>query len=101
MDQTPIIHSDKVVQQQKDSGSDSDSETWPFDWAINEVFRLLPQELCPRPTEENTPNRPLSGIEHQMENRTTPLLTLPQSKLVEGTTKFIQSKIDSCADQIL
>ena len=95
MDQTPIIHLDNVVQQQKDSGSDSDSETWSFGRAINEVFRLLPQELLPRPTEENTPNRPLSGIENLMENRTSPLLTLPQSKLVEGTTKFIQSKVDS------
>ena len=45
-------------------------------------FRLLPQELSPRPTEENTPSKPLSGIEHLMENRTSPLLTLPQSKLV-------------------
>ena len=91
MDQTPIIHSDNVVQQQKDSGFESESETWSFDGAINEVFRLLPQELCPEPTEENTPKRSLSGIEHLMENRTSPLLTLPQSKLVEVTTKFIQS----------
>ena len=94
MDQTLIIHSDNVVQQQKDSGSDLDAEIWSFDRAVNEVFRLLPQELCPRPTPENTPNRPLSGIEHLMENRTSPSLTLPQSKLVEGTIKFLQSKID-------
>ena len=72
-----------------------DSETWSFDRAINEVFKLLPQELCPRPTEENTPAKPLSGIEHLMEFWATPLLVLPQSKLVENTTKFIQSKIDS------
>ena len=50
MDQTPIIHSDNVVQQLKDSGSESDTETRFFDRAINEVFRLLPQKLCPRPT---------------------------------------------------
>ena len=30
-----------------------------------------------------------------MENRTSPLLTLRRSKLEEGITKFIQSKIDS------
>ena len=50
---------------------------------------------CPKPTQENTPAKPLPGIEHLMESRTPPLLVLPQSKLVENTTKFIQSKIDS------
>ena len=69
-------------------------ETWSFDRTINEVFRLLPPELCPRPTEEHTPAKPLSGIEHLMELHVTPLLVLPQSKLVENTTKFRQSKID-------
>ena len=95
INQTPIIHSDNVVQQLKDSGSESDSETWSFGRAINKVFRLLPQELRPRPTEENTPAKPLSGIKHLIENRTSPLLMLPQSKLVESTTKFLQGKIDS------
>ena len=96
IEQTPIIHSENVVQQSsRDTGSDSESETWSFVRAINEVFRLLPQELCPKPTEENTPAKPLSGIEHLMEARASPLLVLPQSKFVEGTTKFIQSKIDS------
>ena len=48
VEQTPIIHSKNVVQQSsRDTGSDSESETWSFDRAINEVFRLLPQELCP------------------------------------------------------
>ena len=83
------------MQQTKDSGSETDSETWYFDRAINEVFRLLPEELCPKPTEENTPTRPISGLEHLMENPASPLMTLPQSKLVENTTKFIQSRIDS------
>ena len=45
--------------------------------------------------EENTPAKPLSGTEHLMESQATPLLVLPRSKLVENTTKFIQSKIDS------
>ena len=45
--------------------------------------------------EENTHAKPLSGIEHLMEAQVSPLLVLPQSKLVEGTTKFIQSKVDS------
>ena len=62
---------------------------------INEVFRLLPQELWPKLTEENTPAKLLSGIEHLMEARASPLLVLLQSKLVEGTTKFIQSKTNS------
>ena len=79
----------------KDSGSDSEIETWSFDRAINEVFRLLPPELCPRPSEEHTPAKPLSGIEHLMESHATPLLVLPQSKLVENTAKFLQSKIDT------
>ena len=48
IDQTPIIHSDNMVQQlSRDTGTGSESElaTWSFDRAINEVFRLLPQEL--------------------------------------------------------
>ena len=64
------------MEQLKDWDSESDSETWSFDRAINEVFRLLPQELYPRPTEENTPAKPLLGIEHQMENHTSLLLRL-------------------------
>ena len=67
----------------------------PLTGLLMSGFRLLPQELCPRPTEKNTPTKPLSGIDYLMENRASPLVTLPQSKLVEGTTKFIQSKIDS------
>ena len=95
IDETPIIHSDNVMQPlSKDTGYESEAETWSFDRAINEVFRLLLQELCPKPTEENTPRKPLSGIEHLMESRATPLLVLPQSKQEENTT-FIQNKIDS------
>ena len=30
-----------------------------------------------------------------MESRTNPLLILPQSKLVENTTKYIQNRLDS------
>ena len=42
MEHTPIIHFDNVVQQSsKDTGSESESETWSFDRAINEVFRLF------------------------------------------------------------
>ena len=79
MEQTPIIHSDNVVQQSsKDTGSESEVETWSFDRAINEVFRLFLQELCSKSTEENTTTKPLSGIEHLMESRGTPLLVLPQ-----------------------
>ena len=71
MEQTPVLHSDNVVQQSsRDTGSESELETWSFDRAINEVFRLLPQELCPKPMEENTPAKP-PGIEHLMEARAT------------------------------
>ena len=70
-------------------------ETWSFDRAVNEVFRLLPPELCPRSTEEHTPARPLSGIEQLMESQSTPLRMLPQSKLIENTARFFQDKIDS------
>ena len=64
----------------------------PFDRAINDVFRLLLQELCPKPTEEYTPAKLLSGIEYLMESHTTPLLALPQSKLMKNTTKFMPSE---------
>ena len=90
-----VIHLDSAIQQSRDSGSESDLEIWSFDRAINEVFRLLPRELYPKPTEENNPTKPLSGIEHLMETCASPLLMLPQSNLVENTTKFLQSKIDS------
>ena len=96
VDETPIIYSDNVVQQtSKDTGSDSEAEIWSFDRAINAVFRLLRQELCPKSAEEHTSAKPLSGIEHLMELHATPLLVLLQSKVVENTTKFIENKIDS------
>ena len=78
----------------RDSGSKSETETWSFDRAINEVFRLLPPELCPRSTEKHTPAKPLSGNEHLIESHATPLIVLPQSKLVENTARFLQDKID-------
>ena len=82
-----------MLRPSKDSGSESEMETWSFDREINEVFRLLPPELCPRSTEEHTAAKPLSGIEHLM--HVTPLLILPQSKLVENTARFLQDKIDT------
>ena len=78
----------------KDSGSESKQETWSFDKAINEVFRLLlPEEMCLRPSEDHTPSRPLSRIEQLMESHSAPLQVLPQSKLVENTTEYIQNKL--------
>ena len=44
------------------TGSDMEIETWSFDRAISDVFRLLSLELCPRPTEEHAPAKPLSGM---------------------------------------
>ena len=86
---TPISQSDNVAQHSaKDTGSE-------FDRAINEVFRLLPQELCPRPAEEQTSAKPLSGTEHLMKLHANSLLVLPQSKLVENTTKFLDNKLNS------
>ena len=90
---TLIPQPDNLAQHSaKDTGSESEQEL--FGRAINEVLKLLPQELCPRPTKEHTPAKPLSGIEHLMESHVTPLLVLPQSKL-ENTTKFLQNKLDS------
>ena len=66
----------------KDSGSDSENKTWSFEKAINEFFRPLPPEL--------KANRgACSGeafIWHCTPNGVTcdvtPLLVLPQSKLI-------------------
>ena len=76
------------------SGSKPEIETWSFDKAVNEVFRLLPEKLCPKPSEDHTPSKPLAGIEQFIESRSTPLLVLSQSKLVENTTKFIQDRLN-------
>ena len=92
MDETPIIHSDNVQQSSKDTGSESEAETWSFDRAINEVFWLLPQELCPKTTEVNTTVKPLSGVEHWIESSGTPLLVLPQPKVVEKLQSFYRRK---------
>ena len=78
----------------RDSGSHTEMETWSFDRAINEVFRLLPPELFPRSSEEHAPAKPF-GIEQLMESQSTPLLILPQSNLIENTARFLQDKIDS------
>ena len=62
-DETPILQSDNVVQHSaKDTGSESEVEIWSFDRVINEVFRLLPQELCPKSTEEHTPAKPCQEL---------------------------------------
>ena len=84
-----------LTQQNKESDSETESEVWSFDRAINEVFRLLPPELCPKTQQDQAPLKPLSGIEQLMESRSTPLLVLPQSKLVQNTTKYIQNWLES------
>ena len=81
---TPQL-TENVLQGTKDSGSDSEAEVWSLDRAINEIFWLLSPELCPKTTQEKTPIKPLSWIEHLMESHATPLLVeLPESKLVEN-----------------
>ena len=82
-------------QPNKESDSETESEVCSLDRAINEVFRLLPPELCPKTLQDQAPLKPLSGIEQLMETRSTPLLVLPQSKLVGNTTKYIQNRLDS------
>lgn len=82
------------LQPSKESDSESESDSWSFDKAINEVFRLLPEEICPKAYKESSPSKPLSGIECLMESRPPTLQLLPQSKLVEDTTKFIQNKLN-------
>ena len=84
-----------LPQTNKESDSETETEIWSFDRAINEVFRLLPAEQCPKTQQDQAPSKPLSGLEHLMESRSTPLLVLPQSKLVENTTKYIQNRLDS------
>ena len=84
-----------LPQTNKESNSETETETWSFDRAINEVFRLLPAELCPKTQQDQAPSKPLSGIEHLMESRSSPLLVLPQSKWVANTTKYIQNRLDS------
>ena len=84
-----------LTQQNKESDLETESEVWSFDRAINEVFRLLPPELCPKTQQDQAPLKPLSGIEQLMESRSTPLLVLPQSKLVQNTTKYIQNRLES------
>ena len=84
-----------LTQQNKESDSETESEVWSFDRAINEVFRLLPPELCPKTQQDQAPLKPLSGIEQLMESRSTLLLVLPQSKLVENTTEYFQNRLDS------
>ena len=83
-----------LPQKNKESDSETETEIWSFDRAINEVFRLLPAELCPKTQQDQAPSKPLSGIKHLMESHSTPLLVLPQSKLVENTTKYIQNRFD-------
>ena len=83
-----------LPQKNKESDSETETEIWSFDHAINEVFRLLPAELCPKTQQDQAPSKPLSGIEHLMESRSNPLLVLPQSKLVENATRYIQNRLD-------
>ena len=75
-----------LPQPNKESDSETESEVSSFGRAIIEVFRLLPPELCPKTQQDHAPLKPLSGIEQLMESRSTPLLVLPQSKLIENTT---------------
>ena len=91
------------MQTNKEADSETKTEIWSFDRAINGVFRLLLDELCPKTQQEQIPAKPLSGIEHLMESRITPLPVLPQSKLVENTAKYIQNRLDTekcCRDWI-
>ena len=83
-----------LLQTNKESDSETETEIRSFDHAINEVFRLLPAELRPKTQQDQAPSKPLSGIEHLMESRSNPLIVLPQSKLVENTTKYIQNRLD-------
>ena len=66
---------ENVLQTAKDSGSDSDAEVWSFDRAINEVCRLLSQELCPKTPQEQTPVKPKSVDFHQIDGHNSIALT--------------------------
>ena len=84
-----------LPQTNKESDLETETEIWSFNRAINEVFRFLPAELCPKTQQDQAPSQPLSWIEHLMDSRSSPLLVLPQSKLVENTTKYIQNRLNS------
>ena len=44
-----------LPQPNKESDSETESEVWSFDHAINEVFWLLPPELCPKTQQDQAP----------------------------------------------
>ena len=90
MDQKPVIHSDNVVQQAKDSGRIR--KPGPLTGLL---MRCLDCFLRSYVLNRRGKYSYKATIKSTMENRASPLMTLPQSKLVENTTKFIQSKIDS------
>ena len=47
--------------------------------------------MCSRASEDHTPYKFPSGIELFTKSRSTPLLVLPLSKLIENTIKYIQN----------
>ena len=63
-----------------------EQESWSFDKAMHEVFRFIPEEMCPRPSEDHTTSKPLSAMNCLCSLDLLHLQVLPQSKLVENTT---------------
>ena len=72
-----------MSQLSKELDSESEPDSWSFDKAINEVFRLLLEDMCPKMSKNPSPSKCLSAIELLMESHTTKLL-LPQSKLSDS-----------------
>ena len=63
---------------------EDDTTQWSFDKAINEVFRLLPHDVC-SPAPSGRGKRCLTKVEKMLsaENRTTSRNLLPQSEMVQ------------------
>lgn len=89
-EQTVALSPDKV-----DDDPEDHRETWSFDKAINEVFRLLPSDMCPQEPDDNIPVKPLSGIERLSGvTKTSRLSMLPQSLAVKETLKTFQTEFE-------
>ena len=91
-------------QDQTDYHSDNESQssevvpdTWSMEKAINEVFRVLPEKLCPRfPSVPKHVNR--SGLEELNKEETLEVNLLPQANIVQTMMAQLQESrsLEAC-----
>ena len=89
---------------QTNNNSDSESQSsdllpdnWSMDKAVNEVFRVLPEKLCPRiTTAPKHVNR--SGLEELNNEEIPEIEVLPQANIVRNMIDQLQASrpLDSC-----